>query len=213
MKKTIWNNFIVSFFNGIVILVPIVISIWLFKIVLLWINNIVLNPILGLVNSIMPAGDIQRVFIAKMLIFVVVVIGIGFIGYAARVIFINRIFSLGEKLIFNVPILGKIYKFIKQISWAFIGQGRTIFKQVVLIEYPRKGLYAIGFATGTSKGEIKRDMGSAVNVFVPTTPNPTSGFFLVVPKESIRFLSMSVEEGLKMVVSGGSVAPEDVESE
>lgn len=212
MRKTIWNSFIVSFFNGIVLLIPIFVSIMLLKWLLLWINAIVLDPILGLVNSVLPEG-IQRVFIAKMLIFIMVVAGISFIGYAAKVIFINRIFSMGEKMLLNVPILGKIYRSVKQISSAFIGQGKTIFKQVVLIEYPRKGLYTIGFTTGTSKGEIKGDMSTAVNVFVPTTPNPTSGFFLVVPKESIRFLKMSVEEGLKLVVSGGSVTPEEVLAE
>ena len=111
--------------------------------------------------------------------------------------------------------MGKIYNAIKQISSAFIGQGKTIFKEVVLIEYPRKGINSIGFTTGPSKGEINSVLGkkgySGVNVFVPTTPNPTSGIFMVFPKEDVQFLEMSVEDGMKLVVSGGSVSPEYVE--
>ena len=127
---------------------------------------------------------------------------------AAKILVINRTFSFGERVLLNVPIIGRVYKSVKQISSAFIGQGKTIFKQVVLVEYPRKGIYSLGFTTGVSKGEIKDAMGrSSINVFLPTTPNPTSGYFLVIPKDEIRFLKMSVEEGMKLVVSGGSVTP------
>ena len=130
------------------------------------------------------------------------------IGWTAKILVVNRFFSLGEKTLIKVPLVGRIYNAVKQISSAFLGHGKTIFKQVVLVEYPRKGIYSLGFTTGVSKGEIKDAMRrSCVNVFLPTTPNPTSGFFLVIPKEEIRFMKMSVEEGMKLVVSGGSVTP------
>ena len=111
-------------------------------------------------------------------------------------------------MVIKVPFMGKIYAASKQIFSAVIGQGKTIFKQVVLIEYPRKGLYSIGFTTGTAKGEVKEALdANGINVFIPTTPNPTSGMLIIMPRDNIKFLKMSVEEGMKMVVSGGSVSP------
>ena len=94
---------------------------------------------------------------------------------------------------------GKIYHAIRQISSAFLGEGKTIFKQVVLFEYPRKGIYSIGFVTGKASGAVQTKSGEEmITVFLPTTPNPTSGIFLLVPKSELRFLKMSVEEGMKM---------------
>ncbi|MFC1549213.1 DUF502 domain-containing protein, partial [Candidatus Omnitrophota bacterium] len=154
------------------------------------------------------AFEHQRVFLAKTIIFIGVIIMVAFIGWGAKVLMINRVFGLGEKILIKVPFIGKIYSTIKQILNSLLGQGKTIFKQVVLVEYPRKGLFTLGFTTGTTKGELKQELGqSGINVFVPTTPNPTSGFFLVVPKDNIHFLKMSVEDGMKMVISGGSITP------
>ena len=132
-----------------------------------------------------------------------------FIGWAARILLIKRLFSWGEKLFIKVPIMGRIYNAVKQISSAFIGHGKTVFKHVVLVEYPRKGLYSIGFTTGDTRGALN-DLtgGDSVNVFIATTPNPTSGMFVLIPRTEIRFLEMTVEDGMKLVISGGSVSPE-----
>ena len=122
--------------------------------------------------------------------------------------FINRIFSLGERVLIKVPFMGKVYNAAKQIFSSLLGHGKTIFDKVVIIEYPRKGIYSIGFTTGETKGEIRNSMeSSTVNVFIPTTPNPTSGIFLVVPIDEIHFLEMTIEEGMKFIISGGSVVP------
>jgi len=204
--KRVWNKFLVGFINGVVILLPAVVTIALIRFLVLKVNTIVLNPIMRLLAPLRGIG--QHVYIAKALIFVTVIVAITMIGWGARIIFLNRLFSLGERILISVPIMGRIYNSAKQIFSAFLGQGKTVFKQVVLVEYPRKGLYSIGFTTGKTSGEIRERIETGgVNVFVPTTPNPTSGVFLVVPKENIRFLKMSVEEGMKMVVSGGSVTP------
>ncbi|MFH1552334.1 MAG: DUF502 domain-containing protein [Candidatus Omnitrophota bacterium] len=204
MKK-VWNKFFVNFINGIVLLLPVVVTVALIRFLVVTLNNIVLEPLL---RFFPPVGRVQHVHIAKTLIFLIVIFAITFIGWGAKILFINRVFSLGERMLLKVPIMGRIYNAAKQIFSAFFGQGKTIFKQVVLVEYPRKGLYSIGFTTGTTKGEMREAIGqSGINIFVPTTPNPTSGVFLVVPKENIHFLKMSVEEGMKLVVSGGSVSP------
>lgn len=204
MKK-VWNRFFVNFVNGIVLLLPVAITIFLIRFLVVKLNEIILTPI---VSFIAPMAGGYRVFIAKTVIFFTAILVISFIGWGAKIIFINRLFSWGENLVLRVPVMGRIYKASKQIFNALFGQGKTIFKQVVLVEYPRKGLYTIGFTTGTTKGELKDSVGgSGVNIFVPTTPNPTSGYFLIIPKEDIHFLNMSVEDGMKMVISGGSVSP------
>ncbi len=207
MKTKFFSKIFVRFLNGMAILLPVVITVWIIRFLVLIVNNIVLTPFLKLFHMI---GDgIQHVYIAKALILVMVLFLIVFIGWAARVLFIKRIFSWSEGVFIKVPIMGRIYNAVKQISSAFIGHGKTIFKSVVLVEYPRKGLYSIGFTTGDTKGKLNAVTGGdSINVFIATTPNPTSGMFIVVPREDIRFLEMSVEDGMKLVVSGGSVSPE-----
>jgi len=123
-------------------------------------------------------------------------------------LFIKRVLLFGESVLLRVPFMGKIYNVAKQIFSSFFGNGKTIFEKVVLVEYPRKGLYSIGFTTGETKGKVLESVVYAgLNVFIPTTPNPTSGIFLIVPKEDVIFMDMSVEDGIKLVVSGGAVYP------
>ncbi|MFH1836993.1 MAG: DUF502 domain-containing protein [Candidatus Omnitrophota bacterium] len=205
--KNIRHKVIINFFNGVALLLPITVTTALIWFLVLKVNDVVFNPIMRLFEPIV--GRALNAYVAKSLIFLIVVFTVALIGLGAKVLVVNRIFSFGEKLFLKVPIMGRIYNAFKQIFSAFIGHGKTIFKQVVLIEYPRKGLYSVGFTTGIAKGEIKESLGgSHINVFVPTTPNPTSGLFLIVPKEDIKFLKMSVEEGMKLIISGGSVSPE-----
>ncbi|MFH1395514.1 MAG: DUF502 domain-containing protein [Candidatus Omnitrophota bacterium] len=205
MKKT-WNAFLIYFINGIVLLLPVVITIVLIRFLAIQLNNIVLDPIMKLFAPVVMG--FRRIYVAKTLIFLLIIFLIAAIGWGARILFIKRFFSHGEKLLIKVPILGRIYNASKQIFSALVGQGKTIFKQVVMLEYPRKGIYSIGFTTGDAKGELDQVIGKeSLSVFVPTTPNPTSGLFLVVPKEEIYFLKMGVEDGMKLVISGGSFSP------
>jgi uncharacterized membrane protein len=204
MRKVL-NKLLMYFFNGIVLLLPVAVTVALLRFLFLSLNNLVLDPLLGFFA---PLEGGLRVYMAKTIIFLAVVLVVSSIGWGARIIFINRIFSLGESILLRVPVMGRIYNAAKQIFTALFGQGKTIFKQVVLVEYPRKGLYSVGFTTGVTKGEIREIVSGGVNVFVPTTPNPTSGIFIVVSKEDIHFLKMSVEDGMKLIISGGSVSPE-----
>jgi len=148
-------------------------------------------------------------FIAKALGFVAVVLLISIIGWTANIIFLKRTFRFGEKILQKIPMVGKIYSVTKEIGSAFLGQGKTFFRSVVLIEYPRKGIYSIGFLTGSGSHSLRNAAGKEVlNIFVATTPNPTSGFFLLVPKEEVKILDMTVEEGMKLVVSSGTISPQ-----
>lgn len=113
-----------------------------------------------------------------------------------------------EGVIDNIPLVGSMYGAIKQIIDTVTASQTDAFRDVVLVEYPRKGMWALGFLTGRTKGQIQKITDDeVVNIFVPTTPNPTSGFLLFVPRKDITLLDMTVEQGIKMVVSGGIVTP------
>jgi len=120
----------------------------------------------------------------------------------------RKTIQLGEKLLSKVPLVWNIYHSSKQLMESISVSGKQAFRQVVLVEYPRKGIYTIGFLTSDARGEIQMiTEKDTVNIFVPTTPNPTSGVLIIVPQEDLIPLSMSIEEGIKVVVSGGMVVP------
>jgi uncharacterized membrane protein len=122
----------------------------------------------------------------------------------------EKLYNFIEKMVKRIPLVTKVYFGIKQIIDAFSIQGKQVFSKVVLIEYPRKGTYVVGFLTGECKGEVQtKTAARLMNVFVPTTPNPTSGMLILVPENDITYLDMTVEEGLKLIVSAGVVVPED----
>ena len=117
---------------------------------------------------------------------------------------------ISEYFVDRMPVIRTLYGSIKQILETIMASQSQAFREAVLVEYPRKGVWAIGFLTGETKGEAQSlTPKDTVNVFVPTTPNPTSGFLLFFPKEDIKKLDMSVEEAVKLVVSAGIITPED----
>ena len=138
----------------------------------------------------------------------VVVILITALGFLSNY-FLGRLFvKIAERLITSVPFIKTVYNTAKQIVDTFRQQKEAFFQKVVLVEYPRTGCYALGFLTGTARGETQIKTGKTiVNVFIPTTPNPTSGFLLLIPKEDILTLEMSVADGMKLIISGGAVVP------
>ena len=131
-----------------------------------------------------------------------------FIGFLTAGLIGRYIIKLGERIIARLPIIRSVYGALKQIFESVLKTSSKSFREVVLIEYPRKGIWAIGFITGDTKGEVQHSFKEEiVNVFLPTTPNPTSGFLLFVPRKDLKVLNMNVEEGIKMVISGGIVTP------
>ncbi|MFQ5640860.1 MAG: DUF502 domain-containing protein [bacterium] len=143
--------------------------------------------------------------------------GIGFItltllilitGAIARNYFGKKIVSLGDNIVDRIPLINRVYGAIKQISHAFFTTKREVFKKAILFEYPRKGIYCIGFYTQDTRGTVQDVLDAdVVSIFLPTTPNPTSGFLLFVPKSEIIELDLSIEEALKLVISGGAIVP------
>lgn len=122
----------------------------------------------------------------------------------------SRLVAIWESLLSRIPLVRSIYHAVKQIAEAVLGSGEQTFQKAYLIQYPRAGLWTLAFQTGTSQGEaqIKTGMNNVVNLFVPTTPNPTSGFFIMASKNEVIELEISVDDALKMVISGGVIVPD-----
>ena len=139
---------------------------------------------------------------------IISIIVITFIG-AITPGFIGRtLLKVGERILDNTPVVRSIYGAIKQIMETVMSTNSESFREVVLVEYPRKGIWVIGFVTGETKGEVQTlNKETLINVFIPTTPNPTSGFLLFVPKKDLIYMKMKVEDAVKMVISGGIVTP------
>ncbi len=131
-------------------------------------------------------------------------------GFFAANLIGGKVVNLWESFLAKIPLVRSIYQAVKQITEAVFGSGEQTFEKVYLIEYPRKGLWTLAFQTSTSKGEAqsKTDLEDVVNLFVPTTPNPTSGFFIMASKTEIKELSLNVDDALKMLISGGVVVPD-----
>ena len=161
------------------------------------------------VSPLYPQSWDPRVWTIPGVGLVAAIIGLTVVG-ALTANFAGRLFvKASEAVLERMPVIRGIYSAIKQVFHTVLAQKADAFREVVLLEYPRKGLWTLGFITGTTAGEVKscfeQDM---VNVFVPTTPNPTSGFLLFVARHEVKVLTMSVEDGIKMVVSTGILTPQ-----
>jgi uncharacterized membrane protein len=201
-----------DFFSGLLVILPIVLTVAILTFLFTKINRGILVPAVKL----LPADYLNNphlVYLAKVAAFLILIIATVAIGMAARIIFVRKFFRFWEGILFRIPMVSKIYLAVKQLSFAFLDRRKNIFQRVVLIEYPRKGLFSLGFVTSTAQGEISEKTGrKSLNLFIPTTPNPTSGIYLIVPEKYTIPLDISVADGLKMVISGGAVFsqfPED----
>ena len=188
------------FITGIVVLVPIGITLYLTKFFISISSKLIpaeINP-----NNYLPV-------LIPGLEIILAIIFITLIGYLSLSFIGKKILQLFNDLLKKIPILRTIYSAIGQMAET-LAPRRKSKKSVVLVEYPRKGSWAVGFATKDNKGEIsKRTNQKLVNVFVPTTPNPTSGFLLMFPKEDIIYLDMNFEEASKFIVSAGTSNPKN----
>ena len=134
-------------------------------------------------------------------------------GVIVANLFGRKLVAGWESLLARIPLVRSIYSAVKQIAETMFSPSGQSFRKVLLVEYPRKGLWTLAFQTGTVSGEAQCKTGQEViNIYVPTTPNPTSGFFIMVPKEDVVELEMSVDEGLRMIISMGSVVPNPAEN-
>jgi len=202
-----WRRIKVNFFTGLLIIVPVALTFWVLYFIINKLNRLLLEPIMKIFQIWLP----DRVFVillTKAAIFFILLGLLTLIGFAARIILFRKIFGFGENILYKVPMISTIYKGLKDMSAAFLSGRSSIFKKVVLVQYPKNGVYAIGFVTSETTGEAQeKTKENVINVFVPTTPNPTSGMLVLVPEADVIVLDMSVEDGMKMIISGGAVTP------
>ncbi len=195
------------FLTGILVTAPVSITFYMAYKIFVWIDvsvNRLIPPELTARYNI-PLTTIPGLGIV-ILIAAMILVGM----FAAG--FIGRFFvHLGDWLVRRLPVISSVYSLLKQVFETIFSDKSQSFNQCVLLEYPRKGLWIIGFVSASAKGEIRKKIQEdMLSVFIPTTPNPTSGFLIFVPRKDVIPLKMSVEEGIKFVVSCGIVEPEEI---
>ena len=195
------------FITGLLVLVPLVVTFWLLSTLI----EILDQSLLILPEDWRP----QKLFgfsiaglgalLTLAVIFITGVIATNFFG--------QQLILLWEELLSRLPVVKSIYSSVKQVSDTIFSDSGNAFRKALLIEYPRKGSWTVAFLTGQPEGDVKNHLlGEYVSVYVPTTPNPTSGFFLMIPKADVVELDMTVDQALKYIISMGTVAP-DIKSE
>jgi uncharacterized membrane protein len=196
-----------AFFSGVILVAPLFFTIWVFSKII----DLVGGTFRPFFFVFVPDGLRDRPSLEAVwdiLATLIVIALVTALGYVSRYVFGKFFFSIGHRFIQSIPGVSAVYNTVRQIVNTFSSQSRHLFNKVVLVEFPRKGCWTIGFLTNTVQGEAQRKTNSDVwTVFVPTTPNPTSGFLLMVPKSEAIELDMTVGDGMKMIISGGAVVP------
>jgi uncharacterized membrane protein len=192
------------FITGMVIVLPIIISVWVFTTVF----YILTNFLFRMIQFFHPLDSFSIGLLARIGSLVIIFFAVIVIGVLARNVFGKKIVHLIDVLCTKIPVFGRVYSATRQISHAFIGEQKTVFRKVVLIRYPRKSLFTVAFLTSEIRGEAQEKTGEdLINVFIPTSPNPTSGMLIMVPRTDVIPLDMSIEDGMKLVISGGAFVP------
>ena len=216
LLKRFISGFRNSFLTGVVVIAPVGLTVWLVWTVIGWIDGFVLPfvPSQYQPEVILQAilGEDVRVNIRGLGV-VFFLVFTTFIGWIAKGLLGRTFIRSAENLVNRMPVVRSVYSGVKQIAETVFAQADRSFEKACLIEYPRRGIWAIGFISTTAKGEVSKRAGSGQkmqSIFVPTTPNPTSGFLLFFPAEDVIELDMSVEDAAKLVISAGLVYPEDL---
>lgn len=193
-----------AFLSGALLLAPLVVTVVAFG----WFVDKVGGTFRPIYQDYLPL-PLQRIpFFWDFLATIVVLSLVTAFGFLSNYVLGKYFLSVGERAIQRIPGVGAVYHSVKQIVATFGSQNRNVFNKVVMVEYPRKGVWSIGFLTNKVQGEPHQAVGTDMwSVFVPTTPNPTSGFLLLLPKHEVVELEMSVGDGMKMIISGGAVVP------
>jgi uncharacterized membrane protein len=194
-----------SFLTGLVVIAPIGLTVWLIWTVTGWIDSWVLPLVPRRFDPEQYIGiNLRGVGVIFFLVFTIIV------GWLAKGLIGRQLIRWGENIVDGVPVVRSVYNGLKQIAETVFAQSETTFDKACLVEYPRRGIWAVAFISTSAKGEVSERVpvtDQIMSVFLPTTPNPTSGFLLFVPRSEIIELDMSVEDAAKLVISAGLVYP------
>lgn len=207
-RRGLFASLRASFLTGLVIVGPAALTVWLLKTAIEFVDGKVIPMIpQRWVPDLLVDYQVPGFGVIIFLVFTLTV------GWLAKNFIGRSLIQLGEDIVDRMPVVRTIYTGLKQIAETVFAQSNASFQQACLIEYPRKGLWAVAFVSTDTKGEIatKIECGEdLVSVFLPTTPNPTSGFLLFVPRSSVTMLDMSVEDAAKLIISAGLVTPDSL---
>ncbi|PIG90542.1 DUF502 domain-containing protein [Gloeocapsopsis sp. IPPAS B-1203] len=203
LKQDLKNDLIA----GLLVVIPLATTIWLTVTIATWVIDFLtqiprqLNPFDGMHPLLVDLLSLAVGFTVPLL-------SILLIGLMARNIAGRWLLDVGEELLQAIPLAGSVYKTLKQLLETLLRDTNGKFRRVILVEYPRKGMWVIAFVTGTISNDIQSQLQRPVlSIFIPTTPNPTTGWYAIVPEDEVINLKMSIEDAFKVVISGGIVAP------
>jgi uncharacterized membrane protein len=203
IKQDLKNDLIA----GLLVVIPLATTIWLTITIASW----VINFLTRIPKQINPYDNLHPILVNLLNLLVgltVPLLCILLIGLMARNIAGRWLLDFGERILQAIPLAGAVYKTLKQLLETLLKDSNGKFRRVILVEYPRPGIWAIAFVTGTMSSEIQSNMSRPMlSIFIPTTPNPTTGWYAIVPEDDVVNLSMSIEDAFKLVISGGIVGP------
>ncbi len=204
MLKRIKHHIRTYFLTGLLVVIPVGLTFNILQIAISWADSkLALLPPSIHPNTYLP-------FPVPGLGLMITLIGIRFIGVVTTNVIGRWFVGLGEKIVNKIPFFRSIYLLAKQVLETIFNQDKESFKKVIMVEYPRRGLYSIGFVTGIASGEIQaKTSGKVLNIFIPTSPNPTSGYLIMIPEEDTVTLDIDVETAFKLILSGGMVNSDD----
>lgn len=199
-----WQKISSYFLRGLITLLPLIVTIWLLMTMFNFLDGILGSLLTAIIGRHIPGLGL-----------VVIVALIFFVGFFATYIIGAQIFKLGEEILYRVPIVKSIYSAVKQINDVlFMQKTADEYRRACIIEYPRKGLWSIGFVTSDAAVEVEaKAKEKMINVFVPNTPTPATGFLVLVPARDVVLLDMKTEDAFKYVVSGGVLKPSSLPPE
>ena len=208
LKQDLKNDLIA----GLLVVIPLATTIWLSFIIANW----AIKFLTRIPKQINPFGGLNPILTNILNVLVGLAVPLAFIlliGLMARNIAGRWLLGVGEKLLQSIPLAGSVYKTLQQILETLLKDSKTKFRRVVIIEYPRKGIWTLGFVTGTASNMIQSHLAKPMlSIFIPTTPNPTSGWYAIVPEDDVINLPISIEDAFKLLISGGIVKPTDGKS-
>ena len=195
------------FVSGIVVLAPLFLTVIFLVYLIRVTDRLIVNPLFEL----LPVSQLDRMpleIMTKLCIGLLVFFILSLIGFLAQKFLFRRLFEAGDTVLHSIPVFNRIYDSIKEIAQAFFGDKSGIFKRAVFVEYPRKGVWALGFVTQEKQWMLGQVVGKElVSVYLPHPPNPATGYFIFAPKDEILEIGVTVEEGIRMVISAGAAIP------
>ncbi len=217
------KKFKAYFYTGLIALLPIVLTIYIFN----WIvgimmsllgNSFVTIIIKNILLVFVEEGDMDYYFqlLVYFISLVTMIIGTCLVGFTLKIVFFAKIIKKAKELFIKIPLIKQVYTTISQIIEVAVSDREKSYQKVVMVEYPRKGIYSIGFLTSEDNFLIGSAIGreeKVYNVFIPTSPNPTSGMFIVVPESEVKILDIKIDDAIKLIISGGVILPEKKEIE